>query len=150
MVAFLGPRVREVDADGGERLFRELPVHYIDNVMVDYPHVAEVVLDDTIQQTADAGPMHLHGQIVIVGMLPCQPERGLAHTGTDIQHPRRMTAENLIKVQCLIAVVNAEFPPVPVNGTRLRPGQPALSQNVTFNPRPQLKKVPSIGDDALA
>jgi purine nucleoside permease len=87
-------------------------------------------LAQLLEQAAHAGRVDLYAQIVVMRMCGRDFGRGFAHAEADFKNFRRVTAEQLLQIQCLCAVRHAVQRQQLVMRALLRVGHTALAQHV--------------------
>ena len=99
----LVPRVGKEDVHAGERGRRDHPLQHLDRVMLDDAHVVQLRFADALQQRADAGLVHLDADEVVLRQRGGDRRGRIAHAEADLEHRRRVTAEQCGVVERLVA-----------------------------------------------
>src|SRR6478672_9454207 len=92
-MALLRPWVGKVNVYAGERRARQARDN-IDRVGAQYANVGKSVRLDPAQQGADARPVHLDRQEIMLRPRRSDLGRRLSHPGADLEHDRERVAEN--------------------------------------------------------
>ena len=112
------------EGGGGDHL-RE----HLDGVVLNHAQVADALALDELEQVADARRVHLDGQKIAVGPGLRDGGSGLAHTEADLQHHRRMAAEQGGQIQAARRERHAVARQEILDGARLCVGDAPLTQD---------------------
>jgi len=82
----------------GERGSRNHVAPERDGIMLDDAQVGQSALADLLQQTADAGGVHLDAEVIVLRMRGSDERGGLAHAEADFQDLRGRPSEDPVEV----------------------------------------------------
>ncbi len=106
VMAFLGPGIREVDMNASQRGRGDHVAHHFHRVMLNDADIADLVVINTLEQSANTGVEHFHTQEVVVGTSLGNLLGGFTHAKTDFQNQGVVIAKHCFWFKDAVAVAD--------------------------------------------
>jgi len=111
VMAFLVPRIGEIEQDFIERIIVEPVAQHLDRIAADDTHVTQPTAFAPQQQMSNSGTMYLDAEIVAFRMGSREVGQRFPVAETNFERPRRIPTKNLIQVEWYVGLGQAELWP---------------------------------------
>ena len=146
VVAFFVPRVGEEDVYAVQTAVGQHVFDDFHRVVAHHAYVGNVLFVYQFEQVADARPVYVDGEKVVIGQAAGDFGGGRPHAEADFEYFPVAAAEGLVQVGRRFLIIQAELRPQGVDGALLGGGHVALAQDVAADAAVVLRVLVCFGD----
>ena len=146
VVAFFVPRVGEEDVYAVQTAVGQHIFDDFHRVVAHHAYVGDVLFVYQFEQVADARPVYVDGEEVVIGQAAGDFGGGRPHAEANFEYFPVAAAESLVQVGRRFLIIQAELRPQGVDGALLGGGHVALAQDVAADAAVVLRVLVCFGD----